>query len=416
MLCRKTFRLVINFVSWFIWLKLVHFRQLSPQNSWYPITSPRDKTFLPHVYHLLVRVLSSIAINIEAASDSGGLDELILVNIPEIIANHLETWKRANSDVLDARYNNESEHEPLEGAIAARYALLDGHSAVQRIYLHETETSPVVKVSNFETDITRLPSDVNRSLGEAMSSSLHGDDPFFHQHLLPSLDPAPAAINGSPIPSGSSQALRPTPSYRVSEAYLSTLAERLLRHHLPSTDYASSTERTIITEIIASATLSNVLRKLSQGWMLNRLALSLLGDPGRRHPNDQPSNTNAIHQPGSMGIQALLFEAYHTIILIIYQFASVLLFLSNWYTSLHGHWKSVIASNPLPEGNEKIHTTRPDHWKAGVENAMEPSLAMFGAFLDLVSGPGPSRCSLTEIRAWIGMGCGPVALGRFADK
>lgn len=360
-------------------------------NSWYPSISPRDKSFLPHIYHLLVRILGSLSTNISVACESGCLDELVLADLPEIISQHVQSWTRAEQDIVEGG---------LDQTLAARFALLHGHPAVQQVQTRPTSTRKDTS-QRASTDVTQLPSDIDQSLGEAMSSSLHGhdDQPYLKRH-----QPPPDSVQPPQLP----------PVYRISPSYLSTLSERLLRYHLPPPDYAPLTERTILTEIIGSAVLANVLQKLSQGWMINRMALSILGEPGRgRNPQRQqvPEKTS---QEGADRASKLGSGLVQTVVLIVYQFAAVLLTISQCYTSLQSQWRSLM-DDPSIEPPGKAGVTLQGRWKAGVENALEPSLNLLDSLLDLQDGASRKR-SIAELRSWIGMACGPIALGRFADK
>jgi hypothetical protein len=361
-------------------------------NSWYPSISPRDKSFLPHVYHLLVRVLGSLSTNISAACESGRLDELVLADLPDIISEHVKNWMRAEQDVMEGG---------LDQTIAARFTLLYGHPAVRQV---QTKPISTRKDTSYRasTNVTQLPSDIDQSLGEAMSSSLHGYDnqPYLKRH-----QPPPDSVQPPQLP----------PVYRIAPSYLSNLSERLLRYHLPPPDYAPLTERTILTEIIASAILANVLQKLSQGWMINRMALSILGEPGRRrHQHQRRQVPETAPQQEADGASKLRSGLVQTVVLIVYQFAAVLLTISQCYTSLQTQWRSV-TDDPSIKTSDKAGATSQGRWKAGVENALEPSLNLLDSLLDLQDGASRKR-SIAELRSWVGMACGPIALGRFADK
>ncbi|KAG7531469.1 hypothetical protein FFLO_04329 [Filobasidium floriforme] len=360
-------------------------------NSWYPSISPRDKSFLPHIYHLLVRVLRSLSTNISAVCESGRLDELVLADLPDIISEHVKNWTRAEQDIVEGG---------LDQTLAARFALLHGHPAVQLVQSKPTSTRKDTS-HRASTDVTQLPSDIDQSLGEAMSSSLHGHDdhPYLRQHQTP-LD----SVQPPQLP----------PAYRISPSYLSTLSERLLRCHLPPADYAPLTERTILTEIIASAILANVLQKLSQGWMINRMALSILGEPGRGRQQQRQQVQEKTSQEGADGASKPGSGLVQTVVLIVYQFAAVLLTISQCYTSLQSQWRS-LTNDPSTEASDKAGATSHERWKAGVENALDPSLNLLDSLLNLQDGASRKR-SIAELRSWVGMACGPIALGRFADK
>ena len=358
-------------------------------NSWYPSISPRDKSFLPHVYHLLVRVLGSLSNNISAACESGRLDELVLVDLPETISQHVKNWMRAEQDIVEGG---------LDQTLAARFALLHGHPAGQLVQTKPTSTRKDTS-DRASTDVTQLPSDIDQSLGEAMSSSLHGhDDHSYLKHR----QPPPDSVQLPQLP----------PVYRIAPSYLSTLSERLLRYHLPPPDYAPLTERTILTEIIGSAILANVLQKLSQGWMINRMALSILGEPGRARRRQGVPETTLQQEADS--VSKLGSGVVQTVVLIVYQFAAVLLAVSQCYTLLQSQWRSVMNDSPI-EPPDKAGVTLQGRWKAGVENALDPSLNLLDSLLDLQDGASRKR-SIAELRSWVGMACGPIALGRFADK
>jgi hypothetical protein len=175
------------------------------------------------------------------------------------------------------------------------------------------------------------------------------------------------------------------------------------------------TERTILTEIIASAILANVLQKLSQGWMINRMALSILGEPGRgRNPQQRQKVPDKTSQEGAERASKLGSGLVQTVVLIVYQFAAVLLTISQCYTSLQSQWRS-LTNDPSTEASDKAGATSHERWKAGVENALDPSLNLLDSLLDLQDGASRKR-SIAELRSWVGMACGPIALGRFADK
>lgn len=304
----------------------------------------------------------------------------------------------------------------LSDAIAARYALLYGHPAVQQVLPEAPKVLLTTSTADHGTNTTQVPNDVDRSLGEAMSSSLHGDGYTIHRHRRPS--PAPTAPPHQQT--SESPALPPvstTPTYRVSGPYLSTLSQRLLRFHLPPLDYRSPTERAMITEILGSAILSNVLQKLSQGWMINKLVLAILGEPRSHLDPESIADSASRIKTGSAGIQNLLFEGYHTIVLLVHQLASLLLMLSNWYTLLHGQWKAVPTDTSSPQdGGRTDPSHHSNHWTAGIDDALGPSVGMLGSLLDLLAEVRPPRRSLTELRTWLGMACEPIALGRYADK
>lgn len=151
--------------------------------------------------------------------------------------------------------------------------------------------------------------------------------------------------------------------------------------------------------------------------MINKLVLAILGEPGSHPDPESIADSASPVKTGSAGIQSLLFKGYHTVVLLVHQFASLLLMLSNWYTLLHGQWKAVpIDTSSLQDGGRTDPSHHPKHWTAGIDDALGPSVGMLGTLLDLLPGARPSRQSLTELRIWLGMACGPIAFGRYADK
>ena len=286
-----------------------------------------------------------------------------------------------------------------------------GHDAV---YTQGPNTAEALKPTSStlqEGMMNLLPTDVDRSLDEAMSSSLHNDAFTRHSH--------PSAAISTPTP----QPARPLnmqaqtgfstndDQYNVSPVYLSTLCDRLLKHHLPSDDYASPTERAIVTEILASAVLSNVIEKLSKGWMLTKIALAVLGEGKSEGSAVSTSNETRVRTT-SRGLSDLLFDGYHTIVLVVYQVASILLALSRWYTATSAQWKTV-SETPL---DEQTHRASVKTWTGGVPDAMDPTLLLLSVALDVDSTSKARRFSTHEIATWVKMVGGPLGLGKYADK
>jgi len=374
------------------------------QNSWYPSISPRDKTFLPHLYQLLIDLIRSISTEIVARDEEGTFDQLFLVDFPGILSSHLTNWRRAQEDV-----NQQTEdHRRTTEALAARFSALHGHDAVWKKSAGSAEALEPATRTLQEGTTNLLPNDVDRSLDEAMSSSLHYDAST--QQLYP-----PAGVP-TPRPSSDrhsqAESLSTDDQYSVSPEYLSTLCDRLMKHHLPSSDYGSPTERSMLTEILASAVLSNMIEKLSKGWMLTKIALAVLGDPESKGSQATTArNETRIKQPPK-GLSDLVFDGYHTIVLVVYQLASVLLMLSRWYTATSAQWKAVSETAP----NEDAHRTNIRRWTAGVPNAIDPSLRLLSAALDVDSTSKDRHHFIREIMTWIEMAGGPLGLGKYADK
>jgi hypothetical protein len=267
----------------------------------------------------------------------------------------------------------------------------------------------------------RLPSDIDRFLVEAMSSSLHGDASLDNRHHHPPYQPS------TPEPhtpqSSTPRAPRPPVDWQVSNPYLSTLCDRLLKHHLPPRDYASPTERAILVEIIASGVLSNVIQKLSQGWMLTRIALTILGPspspppslPTAQLPTTPMKQTESSERPGPSpspppkSLSEIFSHGYHTIIVLVYQCASILLTISNFYTSISGKWKTAcIHHSPVTLGQTGHET--------GLRDVTRPSIQLLIALLDVDSDSDTARYGTREMVTWIRMALGPLGLGHYTDK
>jgi hypothetical protein len=200
--------------------------------------------------------------------------------------------------------------------------------------------------------------------------------------------------------------------YEVSLKYLSTLSDRLLHYHLSPTDYASPTERAIITEILASAVLSNVIEKLSQGWMITKIALAVLGDSNPQDVASKTTTNETQRTSAPKGLSELLFDAYHTIVLLMYQVTSVLLTISRWYTTTSAQWKSISEFKSV----EQVHGESQEQWTQGVSGAMEPSLQLLSTMLDVEPTLKDRRRSVREVMSWFEMAAGSLALGKYADK
>jgi hypothetical protein len=200
--------------------------------------------------------------------------------------------------------------------------------------------------------------------------------------------------------------------YSVSPDYLSTLCDRLMKHHLAPSDYGSPTERAIVTEILASAVLSNTIEKLSKGWMLTKIALAVLGDSEGKDSLATTARDERRAKQTPKGLSELLFDGYHAIVLMVYQVASLLLMISRWYTATSVQWKTVSETAP----DEQVHLATTKRWTEGVPNARDPSLQLLSAALDVDSTSKDRRHSIREMLTWVEMASGPLGLGKYADK
>lgn len=177
-------------------------------------------------------------------------------NRPEEIVHGLKDYKEGSSE--DARL------------LAQRYHLYAPHPGIEAT--SSPNASPTSDpVTNIERPTT--PQGIDESIADALSSSITG--------LPPRPRAGPLVMETTTNPDASQ-----AEPYAVSPQYLSHLVDCILAPHLPPEDYASSSERTMITEVLGNAVLGNVLRKCREPWFIWRIGLSLLREDEERRTVD----------------------------------------------------------------------------------------------------------------------------------
>lgn len=156
--------------------------------------------------------------------------------------------------------NHEQTSSQASILLAQRYHLYAPHPGIKATSSPDASPTPET-VTKMERPTT--PQGIDESLADALSSSITG------------LPPRPPTGSLSADTSTNSHTSQAEP-YTVSPQYLSYLVDRILESHLPKEDYASSAERTMITEVLGNAVLGNVLRKCSEPWFIWRIGLGLL--------------------------------------------------------------------------------------------------------------------------------------------
>jgi hypothetical protein len=192
-------------------------------------------------------------INVQVEALSSGSDKAKVDKV-----NVTSSSPRPSRSILDQRYHF---HAPHPGIVASSVH----PSQSEKIGFTKIQAEHPADSEHFERPVT--PQGIDESLADALSSSITG---------LPgraaSRDP-PVSDQRSGEHPHHDNALR----YEPSPQYLSALVDRILKNHLPPNDYASTTERAMITEIIANTILRNILRKCSEPWFLWRIGLNLMG-------------------------------------------------------------------------------------------------------------------------------------------
>ncbi|KAI9638825.1 uncharacterized protein MKK02DRAFT_21848 [Dioszegia hungarica] len=109
----------------------------------------------------------------------------------------------------------------------------------------------------------------------------------------------------------------PTPGgqYILSPLYLTSLADALIRLHLPPAEYGCTVERVMAREIVGRAVLGAIGRKLGEGWFWWSLGLKLMG--GGEAPAE---NWRERAESGIESIYRLIIRVY-SLLFFIWTFA-----------------------------------------------------------------------------------------------
>ena len=104
-------------------------------------------------------------------------------------------------------------------------------------------------------------------------------DAAYHARLpLPSTEPAGPSIpepDRNPIPTG---------QYVLSDIWLTSLSDAMIRLHLPPEEYAVAAERIMIRELLGRTIFGGVGRRITEAWFWWGLILKLLGHRGMSRP------------------------------------------------------------------------------------------------------------------------------------
>lgn len=343
------------------------------QTTWWPSISPHDDSLVTHLHTTALDLVTLLTASIKNRHDQQVFTRLLLCQLPTIIKDHLESWNRAVQDVR-AQTDGTLDERQFRQAVASRYHVLNGHEAIEYATAPDPPTT----------------SELDKSLDEAMSSSLHQPPP------------SPQAENATTRPSPPSLG---TPKYVCNLDYLTTLSSRLVHLYWPPSPSPPSTlETTFMTHLLASTVLNTCVTKLSQGWMLTRVALAVFGDsPDARSKQFVHSSSPAPLSASWFGI------AYHTCLVLAYTLSSTLLLFSSTYTKLMHHYH-------LASAHELTTKT--------IHNASEPVLHLIKTWLQLAFTPLPtspdmlsrSPTIVEEIWTWIGMVAGPLGLSNLTDR
>lgn len=156
-------------------------------------------------------------------------------------------------------------------SLAQRYHLYVPHPGIEATAQHDLKNASSTPEHPESVDRPSTPQGMDEILADALSSSITNlPRPPPTQSSNPNLNPGESPRN----------------PYSPSPEYLSHLIDRILKPHLPAEDYASSAERTMITEVVGNAVLGNVLRKCAEPWFIWRIGLSLLREDEERNVTD----------------------------------------------------------------------------------------------------------------------------------
>jgi hypothetical protein len=330
------------------------------------------------------------------------LDELLLLDVPYFLERHLESWNRTERDVLEMATVSEGfdtrQISPAVDiqAVSHRYNLLRPHLGIQRSMKPE-DSAPSPPQTTLPATIAPSQS-LDMSLNEAMSSSMASMTVRSAPTTLFPMTTNQGRSSPRPMIGETRSNASPKATWQTDPHYLTTLSRRLLSYHLPAKDYASTTERAIVVEILASAILANTIKKLSQGWMLTKLFLAIIGEP---ELNIHPAQDRARTSVEARGITSVIWAVYHSAIFMIYKVAAFLLAISHGYTILLAHWNSACISKPPVKQ---------------VDGALKPLLSLVSTMLNPGHTEAPSRRTVQYVWNWVEMAFSSVALGRFTDR
>jgi hypothetical protein len=253
------------------------------QSNWYTFISPRDRTFIAAVRGTSLAYLDSVIEDLsrtptERALTQDRLLELAFTATPTILERHVKAYRLAKDDSLtmDSGVTKRPQIDPRPclpdpTLLAQRYHLYAPHPGIEATAQYDLKNASSTPDNPESVDRPSTPQGMDEILADALSSSI--------TNL-----PRPRATQSSDPTSNPGES--PRNPYTLSPEYLSYLIGRILKPHLPAEDYASSAERTMITEVVGNAVLGNVLRKCAEPWFIWRIGLSLLREDEERNVTD----------------------------------------------------------------------------------------------------------------------------------
>ena len=206
--------------------------------SWYPSIT-KDRTLLPHICNsILVPVLSPILTGIKDRPDR--IIDFVLKDLPRAVELHVRTYRQTRA------------------AMERRHELNLVSRPVSTIGLVDRVNQPFLHPALDEIELGKM----------------------YHAHL-----PLRAIIASPDDPPASTHPYR-TPVVRnqqiISPTYLTSVADAILREHLPPPEYACEVERAMGREVLGRLVLGVVLRRVGEGWFWLDMAIRLLGKPKAR--------------------------------------------------------------------------------------------------------------------------------------
>lgn len=192
-----------------------------------------------------------------------------------------------------------------------------------------------------------------------LAGAYHARLPLLSVSVQPFVSPNSSA---NTIPNTDTKATStPTPAskeldtYTLSPLYLTSLADSLLRHHLPLEQYASPAQRLMARELLGRVVLGGIGRRLSQGWFWWGSLLRLLGDSEPNESSKSTSSTNTFDGKGPNGKKVHHGHRHSkgtadNLISIFVRIYTTLLLLWKWGTTLATIYT---AAPPIPKAREK---------------------------------------------------------------
>lgn len=269
------------------------------QTSWYTFISPRDQTFNNAVRNTTLACLDSIIDDLTGTQQRRNdakdrLQEYMFTTAPTIFERHIKAYRQAkedaimmqpdmSSDQIVEQASNETRNSVKSSlsttsllGLARRYQLYAPHLGISPVESSVGESgasAPMTPTRADPVEIRRPPKlrGIDESLADALSSSITALPPQHSEgDVTGTISGKHRELDSDFDPYSQIQLYEPSPQY------LSVLVDHLLRKHLPKQEYASSAERTIVTEVLGNAVLGNVLRKCSEPWFIWRVGLNLI--------------------------------------------------------------------------------------------------------------------------------------------